>query len=69
VDRLTKDAHFIPVKMTYSGAKLPELYMSRIMLKDFLVNIGAFAARRLRVYIRSLYNRFVADILVRIQLG
>jgi hypothetical protein len=38
-------------------------------VKDFfLVNGGAFAARRLRVYIRSLYNRFVTDILVRIQL-
>jgi hypothetical protein len=31
VDRLTKVAHLIPVKMTYSGAKLAELYMSRIM--------------------------------------
>jgi hypothetical protein len=31
VDRLTKVAHFIPVKMTYSGAKLTELYMSRIV--------------------------------------
>jgi hypothetical protein len=31
VDRLTKVAYFIPVKMTYSGAKLEELYMSRIM--------------------------------------
>jgi hypothetical protein len=31
VDRLTKVAHFIPVKMTYSGAKFAELYMSRIM--------------------------------------
>jgi transposase InsO family protein len=31
VDRLTKVAHFIPVKTTYSGAKLVELYMSRIM--------------------------------------
>jgi hypothetical protein len=28
VDRLTKVDHFIPVKMTYSGAKLAELYMS-----------------------------------------
>jgi hypothetical protein len=27
VDRFTKVAHFIPVKMTYSGAKLAELYM------------------------------------------
>jgi hypothetical protein len=31
VDRITKVAHFIPVKMTYSGAKLAELYMSRIV--------------------------------------
>ena len=31
VDRLTKSAHFIPVKTTYSGAKLVELYMSRIV--------------------------------------
>jgi transposase InsO family protein len=27
VDRLTKVAHFIPVKTTYSGAQLAELYM------------------------------------------
>jgi hypothetical protein len=31
VDRLTKVAYFIPVKMTYSGAKLAEFYMSRIV--------------------------------------
>ena len=31
VDRLTKVAHFIPVKITYSGAKLAELYMERIV--------------------------------------
>jgi hypothetical protein len=31
VDRLTKVAHFIPVKTTYSGAKIAELYMSRIV--------------------------------------
>jgi hypothetical protein len=31
VDRLTKVAHFIPVKTTYSGVKLAELYMSKIM--------------------------------------
>jgi hypothetical protein len=34
VDCLTKVAHFIPVKMTYSGAKLTELYMSRIVCLD-----------------------------------
>jgi hypothetical protein len=31
VDRLTKVTHFIPVKTTYLGAKLAELYMSRIV--------------------------------------
>jgi hypothetical protein len=31
VDRLTKVAHFILVKTTYSGARLAELYMARIV--------------------------------------
>ena len=31
VDHLTKVAHFILVKVTYSGAKLAELYMGRIV--------------------------------------
>jgi transposase InsO family protein len=31
MDRLTKVAHFIPVKATYSGPQLAELYMSRIV--------------------------------------
>ena len=31
VDCLTKDAHFIPVNTTYSGARLVELYISRIV--------------------------------------
>jgi hypothetical protein len=31
MDRLTKVAHFIPVKTTYSGPQLAELYMSRIV--------------------------------------
>jgi hypothetical protein len=31
VDRLMKVSHFIRVKTTYSGAKLPELYMSRVV--------------------------------------
>jgi hypothetical protein len=31
VDRLTKFAHFIPIKMTYSGARLDKLYMSQIV--------------------------------------
>jgi hypothetical protein len=31
VDQLTKVAHFIPVKATYYGPQLAELYMSRIV--------------------------------------
>jgi transposase InsO family protein len=31
VDRLTKVAHFIPIKTTYSGPQLAELCMSRIV--------------------------------------
>jgi hypothetical protein len=31
MDRLTKVVHFIPVKTTYSGLQLVELYMSRIV--------------------------------------
>jgi hypothetical protein len=31
VDRLTKVAHFIPVRTNYIGAKLAELYMARIV--------------------------------------
>jgi hypothetical protein len=31
MDRLTKVAHFIPVKATYSELQLAELYMSRIV--------------------------------------
>jgi hypothetical protein len=31
VDRLTKVAHFIPIKSTYSLLQLAELYMSRIV--------------------------------------
>jgi transposase InsO family protein len=31
MNRLTKVAHFIPVKTTYSGSQLAELYMSRIV--------------------------------------
>jgi hypothetical protein len=38
VDRLTKVAHFIPVNTTYSGARLIELYISRIVcLRSYLI--------------------------------
>jgi hypothetical protein len=46
VDRLTKVAHFIPVKTTYSGTKLVELFMSRIVclhgvLKKIVLDRGS----------------------------
>jgi hypothetical protein len=31
VDRLARVAHFIPIKTTYFGPQLAELYMSRIV--------------------------------------
>jgi hypothetical protein len=31
VDQFSKVAHFIPVKTTYKGAKLAELYIARIV--------------------------------------
>jgi hypothetical protein len=31
IDRLSKVAHFIPVKTTYKGSKLAELYIARIV--------------------------------------
>jgi hypothetical protein len=31
VDRLAKVAHFIPIKITYKGSQLTELYMARIV--------------------------------------
>ena len=31
VDRLTKSAHFIPVKVTYNAEKLAKLYISEIV--------------------------------------
>jgi transposase InsO family protein len=31
VDRFLKVAHFIPVKITYKGAKLAKLYIARIV--------------------------------------
>ena len=32
IDRLTKVAHFIPVKTEFHGPKLAELYISRIVV-------------------------------------
>ncbi|WVZ93200.1 hypothetical protein U9M48_039200 [Paspalum notatum var. saurae] len=40
VDRLTKVAHFIPVKTTYSGAKLAEFYQANIKMSPFQALYG-----------------------------
>jgi hypothetical protein len=45
------------------------LPISSAVTEIFFVNDGVFAARRLRIYIRSIYNKLVTNILVRIQLG
>ena len=40
VDRLTKTAHFLPIKKTYSTDRLAKLYVNRIVyLHGVLVNI------------------------------
>jgi hypothetical protein len=63
-----KAGTWIGVELEEAIADLGGSYGSGTM-KEFLVNDGAFTARRLCVYIHSLYNRVVTDILVRIQLG
>ncbi|WVZ94148.1 hypothetical protein U9M48_040079 [Paspalum notatum var. saurae] len=49
VDRLTKVAHFIPVNTTYSGARLAELYISRIVclhgVPKRIISIERFTSR------------------------
>jgi hypothetical protein len=56
VDRLIKAAHFIPVKTTYSGAKLAELYISRIVClhgchipKFSFRNVNHFSHKKLKI--------------------
>jgi hypothetical protein len=41
VDRLTKVAHFLPVKTTYIGARLGELFMEKIMCqrRSYLIEV------------------------------
>ena len=40
VDRLTKVAHFIPVKTTYTSAKLAKIYMTRIVPRTIVSDRG-----------------------------
>jgi hypothetical protein len=63
VDRLTKVAHFIPVKTTYKGSQLAELYMTRIVSlhgipKKIILDKGSqftsgFGKVFMRIWIRS----------------
>lgn len=40
IDRLTKSAHFFPVKITYGFAKLAKIHVNEIMrLHDVLISI------------------------------
>jgi hypothetical protein len=53
VDRLTMVTHFIPVKTTYSGPQLVELYLSRIVclhgvLKKIVCDRGTQFTSRIR---------------------
>jgi hypothetical protein len=63
VDRLTKVAHFIPVKTTYKVSQLAELYMARIVSlhgvpKEIILDRGSqftsdFGKVFMRIWIRS----------------
>jgi hypothetical protein len=63
VDRLTKVAHFIPVKTTYKGSQLTELYMARIVClhgvsKKIILDRGSqftsrFWKKIMRIWIQS----------------
>jgi hypothetical protein len=55
VDRLTKVAHFIPVKMTYTGPQLAELYSSRVVCLHE-VSKWIVSARRTQ-FISKLWDR------------
>ena len=61
VDRLTKAAHFIPVKTTYTGAKLVELYMSRIVCLHGVPKkiVSDSGANTHHVYARSSMSQWV----------
>ena len=52
VDRLTKSAHFIPVKMTYHAGKLSKLYVSEI------VRLHGFHFTSYQIEVRNLLLSF-----------
>ena len=52
VDRLTKSAHLIPVKVTYNAEKLAKLYISEI------VRVHGVPLSIISIEVRSLLLRF-----------
>jgi hypothetical protein len=74
VDRLTKVAHFIPVKTTYKVSQLAKLYMARIVSlhgvpKKVILDRGSqltldFGKVSMRIWIRS--GIFVRPIILRL---
>ena len=67
VDRLTKVAHFIPVKTTYTSAKLAKIYMTRIVClhgvpRSIVSDIGTqFTSKFWRYQARVQYSFSPAD--------
>jgi hypothetical protein len=63
VDRLTKVAHFIPVKTTYKGSQLAELYMAWIVslhgvLKKIILDTGSqFTSRFWKSFHENMYTK------------
>jgi hypothetical protein len=63
VDRLTKVAHFIPLKVTYKGSQLAELYMARIVclhgvLKKIVSNRGSqFTSKFWKSFHENMYTK------------
>ena len=69
VDRLTKTAHFIPVRTIYTSAKLAELYMSRIVClhgvpKKIVSDRGTQFSSRFwqKLYENSAYGRLLSQL-------
>jgi hypothetical protein len=52
VDRLTKVTHFIPVKTTYSGTKLAELYISK-MKDQMATREGGVNRSRIKILLKE----------------
>ena len=63
VDRLTKSAHFIPVKVTYNAEKLAKIYVSKI------VRLHGFHSPLYQIEVRSLLLSFGKHCMRKLVLG